>query len=145
MSTSTAPSGSPHRLGPETEGSPWAAGGSALAGVLMVLYGVLGVLQGIAGIAKNDVYGNVGDYVFKLDTTAWGWIHLILGAIVLAAGFGIFKGALWARSVGVALATLTVIANFMWLPYYPVWAIIGIALGVFVIWALCTDRFGAAA
>ncbi|MEE1756783.1 hypothetical protein PUR26_30740 [Streptomyces sp. SP18CS02] len=110
-----------------------------LAGVLMLVEGVLGMLQGIAGIAEDDVYQRVGDYVFEFDVTSWGWIHLVLGLLVAAVGAGILAGATWAKAGGVALAALAVIANFIWLPYQPVWAIVSIAIGLFVIWALCTD------
>ncbi|MFF4945216.1 MULTISPECIES: DUF7144 family membrane protein [Streptomyces] len=121
-------------------GSPWAAGGTVFAGVLLFVDGVLGVLKGIAGIASNDVYTRINDYVFKFSVTSWGWIHLILGVVLILVGWGILKGAAWARGAGVALASLNLIANFMWLPYTPVWAIVTIAIDVFVIWALCTDR-----
>lgn len=120
--------------------SPWASGGAMFAGVLMLVYGVLGILEGIAGIAKDDVYARIGDYVYKFNLTTWGWIHLILGILVAAAGYGILKGAAWGKAAGVALASLAVVAQFLWLPYQPLWALISIAIGVFVIWALCTDH-----
>ncbi|MFI9012657.1 hypothetical protein ACIGZI_01330 [Streptomyces griseus] len=121
-------------------GSPWAAGGTVFAGVLLFVDGVLGVLKGIAGIASNDVYTRINDYVFRFSVTSWGWIHLVLGVILILVGWGILSGAAWARAAGVVLASLNLIANFMWLPYTPVWAIVTIAIDVFVIWALCTDR-----
>ncbi|ORT59305.1 hypothetical protein [Streptomyces sp. CB03238] len=109
------------------------------AGVLLMVGGVLGMLQGIAGIAEDDVYGRVGEYVFEFSVSAWGWIHLVLGLLVAAIGAGILSGAEWAKAIGVALAALAVIANFIWLPYQPVWAIVSIAIAVFVIWALCAE------
>ncbi len=120
--------------------SPWATGGTVFAGVLMLVSGILGILEGIAGIAKDDVYARIGDYVYKFNLTTWGWIHLVLGILVAVAGFGILKGAAWAKACGIALASLSVILHFMWLPYQPIWALIAIAIGVFVIWALCTDH-----
>ncbi|MEI7033694.1 DUF7144 family membrane protein [Streptomyces pratensis] len=123
-----------------SSGSPWAAGGTMFAGLLLFVDGVLGVLKGIAGIATNDVYRVIDDYVFKFSVTSWGWVHLILGVVLILVGLGILKGAAWARGAGVGLASLNLIANFMWLPYTPVWAIVTIAIDVFVIWALCTDR-----
>ena len=50
----------------------------------------------------------------------------------------ILRGAEWAAIVGIALACLSALANFMWLPYQPVWAILIIALDVLIIWALAT-------
>lgn len=126
----------PHRS--YDTGSAWAAGGTVFAAVLLLVDGVLGVIKGITGIAEDDVYSRVGNYTFKFDVTAWGWIHLVLGIILIIVGAGLFKGALWARAMGVALAGISVILNFMWLPYTPIWAIVSIAIGLFVIWALCT-------
>ncbi|MFK4065294.1 hypothetical protein [Streptomyces sp. NPDC029674] len=120
--------------------SPWAAGGTMFAGVLMMVNGILGIFEGIAGIAKDDVYERIGDYVYKFNLTTWGWIHLILGILVAVVGWGILKGASWAKASGVALAALAIVAQFLWLPYTPIWALISIAIGVFVIWALCNDR-----
>jgi multisubunit Na+/H+ antiporter MnhG subunit len=110
------------------------------AGVLMLVEGVFGVLGGIAAIAEDDVYTRIGDYVYKFNLTTWGWIHLILGVIVAFVGWGILQGAAWARGVGVGLAAVVMVAQFLWLPYQPLWALISIALALFVIWALCTDR-----
>ncbi|MFH8794108.1 hypothetical protein [Streptomyces sp. NPDC017941] len=122
----------------------WVFGSTVFAGVLMLVNGVLGVLAGIAGIAEDDVYARIGDYVYKFNLTAWGWIHLVLGLLIAVTGAGILKGADWARGAGVALAALGMVAQFLWLPYTPLWALVSLALGAFVIWALCTDP-GAAA
>ncbi|MFF5705437.1 hypothetical protein ACFY7H_23485 [Streptomyces sp. NPDC012794] len=121
----------------------WAGGGAAFAGVLMAVSGLFSVLEGIAALARDEVYLPVGDYTFRFDLTAWGWIHLVLGAVVLVVGVGILKGAPWGRTAGVVVAALSVLFHFLWLPYQPLWALIAIAVGVFVIWALCTDRPGA--
>jgi hypothetical protein len=124
--------------------SAWATGGTVFAGVLMMVTGVLGVLNGIAGIATNTVYARVDDYVYKFSLTGWGWIHLIVGALLALAGWAVLTGAAWGRAVGIALAALYMIEWFLFLPYAPVWALISIALGGFVIWSLATaDRSGA--
>ncbi|MGC5363940.1 DUF7144 family membrane protein [Streptomyces sp. DT24] len=139
MTQSTpTPGGARQRVPAGDGGSPWAAGGITFAGVLLMVDGVLGIVKGIAGIASDDVYARIDQYVFKFDVTTWGWVHLVLGVVLLLIGWGILSGALWARATGVGLAALSVVANFMWLPYQPVWAIISVAIDVFVIWALCS-------
>ncbi|GGT16359.1 hypothetical protein GCM10010271_19060 [Streptomyces kurssanovii] len=110
------------------------------AGVLMLMEGFLNILSGIAAIAEDDVYARVGDYVFKFDLTTWGWIHLIVGILVAVTGGGILQGAAWARGLGVGLAVLVGVLQFMWLPYQPIWAVVSIAIAVFVIWALTSDH-----
>ncbi|MER5306827.1 hypothetical protein ABT034_03360 [Streptomyces sp. NPDC002773] len=137
MSQNTAPHRKPHS---STSSGAWAAGGTLFAGVLMLVTGFMDVLQGIAGIAEDDVYTRVGDYVFKFNLTAWGWIHLILGVILVIAGYGILKGAEWGRVAGIALASLNVLLHFLFLPYQPWWSLFSMAVSIFVIWALATDE-----
>ncbi len=85
----------------------------------------------------NDTFFVVGqEYVFKFDVTAWGWAHLVLGVVVAVAGFFLFQGAVWARTVAVIMACLSILASFLWMPYYPVWSLTIIAFDVFVIWAV---------
>ncbi|MFD3662352.1 hypothetical protein ACFWVF_17400 [Streptomyces sp. NPDC058659] len=134
QNTGRAP-GNGHRSG----GGGLAGGGTVFAAVLLSISGLLAVFQGIAALAKDDVYARVGDYVFEFDLTAWGWIHLILGIIVVLAAVGLFMGSDWARALGITLAALSAIANFLWLPYQPWWAITILAIDVFIIWALCAS------
>ncbi|MER6398659.1 MULTISPECIES: hypothetical protein [unclassified Kitasatospora] len=103
----------------------------------MVFGGTMAIFEGIAAIAKDDLFVRTNDYVFRFNLTGWGWIHLILGLLVVLAGVMVFTGAVWARAVGVVLAGFSLIANFLWLPYYPFWAIVLIAVNIFIIWALC--------
>lgn len=114
------------------------SGWIVLAGVLMIFGGLMTLFAGIAAIAEDDVFVATRNYVFEFDLTGWGWVHLILGVVITLAGFALFQGSTWARVVGVALAGLAMIANFLWIPYAPFWAIVLIALYGFVIWALCT-------
>ncbi|MER5610784.1 hypothetical protein [Streptomyces sp. NPDC002215] len=120
--------------------NPWAASGVIFAGVLLLVDGVLGVIKGISGLATDDVYARLRNYTFKFDVSSWGWIHLVLGIVLAVVGWGILKGAEWARATGVVLAAISIIINFVWLPYQPIWAVVSIAIDVFVIWALCTER-----
>lgn len=120
--------------------SPWHAptsGTTAVAAALMIFGGVMALFEGIAALAKDDLFLATRHYVFEFSLTGWGWIHLILGIVLVLAGCAVLTGALWARFFGVAIAGLGAIANFLWLPYYPWWALVLIAVNVFVIWALC--------
>ncbi|MGN5381373.1 hypothetical protein BIV25_43810 [Streptomyces sp. MUSC 14] len=121
----------------------WATGLTAFGAIMLVLAGVLGIFRGIMAIAHDDVFLVTRDYVFRFDLTGWGWIHLILGVVALLVSFGLFRGALWARVCGVAIASLIIIANFLSLPYYPVWSIVLIAFSGLIIWALCVGEKGA--
>ena len=116
--------------------SAGAVGLTVFAAVLMIMVGIFHAAQGLVAIVNDTFYVVGEEYVFQFDVTTWGWIHLLLGILVAVAGFALFSGAVWARTVGVALAVLSAVANFLWMPYYPFWSIAIIALNVFVIWAL---------
>ena len=120
----------------QQEPSGWAAGWITFAGVVMIMLGVFHAIAGLAEIIDDDAYVLTQEYVFKFNVQTWGWIHLIGGIIVFFAGFGVFRGAVWARTIGVIIAMISVIANFAWLLYSPVWSIVMISLGIAVIWAL---------
>lgn len=116
--------------------SAWAISGTIFAATMMVIVGVFQILMGITAIAKNAFFFRPAAYPYSLSTTGWGWIHLILGVVVLATGAGLYSGADWARWVGIFLVTLSAIDNFLFIPFYPLWSILLIALDVFIIWAL---------
>jgi len=120
--------------------STWAGGVSVFAASMMLVVGAFQFFEGLVAVANDTFYVKTQDYVLQLDTTQWGWIHMILGALVVLAGVFIFTGNIVARSVGILLAGLSALANFFWLPYYPLWSIVIIAIDVFVIWALCSVR-----
>lgn len=119
-------------------GSGFATGGLVFAGVLMLVNGVMAILQGISALAKDDVYNRVGDYVYKIDLTGWGVIMLVLGVVLLGVGYGVLKGAWWARMTGIFLASMSMVLHFLFLPYAPVWSVIMAGVDFFVIWALAT-------
>jgi hypothetical protein len=103
---------------------------------MMLMVGVFQALQGLIAIFENEFYVATRNYLFEFDATTWGWIHLILGVLIAFAGWGLLSGQTWARVVGITLATLSATANFLFIPYYPFWSILIIAVDIFVIWAL---------
>ena len=116
--------------------SGWTIGGTVFAGVIMILVGCFHAIAGLVAIFDDQFFVVASNYTFKVDTTAWGWIHLLGGILVVFAGAYVFSGATWARIVGMTLAALSAIANFFFIPYYPFWAIVIIALDIWIIWAL---------
>ena len=116
----------------------FAAGTSMGAAVIMVTVGFIQFCQGIAAVAEDEVFVRGLDYVYKFDLTTWGWIHIVLGALVAIVGLSLFTGATWARVAAIIVAAISILANFLWLPYYPGWSLLIIALDVVVIWAVST-------
>ncbi|MER7772587.1 hypothetical protein [Kitasatospora sp. NPDC096140] len=117
----------------------FAGGLTTFAGIMLIFGGIMAVFQGISGIAHDDLVVVTKDYTFSMNTTGWGWIDLVLGVVLVLAGTALVGGggAVWARVVGVIASGLAMIANFVWLPHYPFWAVVLIAINAFVIWALC--------
>src|SRR5690349_17820808 len=120
--------------------SPWASGLTVFAAAMMMISGVFQALAGISALVHDEVYVATPQYIYSFDLTGWGWIHLLLGIVVAGAGFAVLKGQMWARVVGIVLACLSLIANFLFIPHYPLWSLAIIAVDVAVIWALCTYR-----
>lgn len=116
--------------------SGWAVGWAAFAGIMLIMIGFFHAFAGVVAILDDTFYVVGREWVFEFDITAWGWVHLIAGAVVVASGFGVFSGNVAARTVGVAVAVISALVNFAWLPYYPVWSGLMIALAVAVIWSL---------
>ena len=116
--------------------SGMAVGFTVFAAIMMLMVGVFQALQGLIAIFENEFYVQTRNYLFEFDATTWGWIHLVIGLLVAFAGWGLLSGRTWARSVAIALAVLSAIANFLFIPYYPFWSLLIITLDVFVIWAI---------
>ncbi|MFB9903899.1 DUF7144 family membrane protein [Allokutzneria oryzae] len=107
------------------------------AGAMMTLVGVFHAIAGVVALVRRDyfVVGPDG-LVVQVGYTSWGWVHLILGVITLLAGIGVIRGMRWAQITGIVLAGLGALLNFAFLPAYPVWTTVMIALDVLVIYAL---------
>ena len=116
----------------------FAAGASIAAAILLLTIGILQTLQGISAVAKDEVLVMGPEYIYSFDVTTWGWIHIVIGILIALTGFFLLTGATWTRITAIFLAALSIIANFLWLPYYPWWSILIIALNVVVIWAITT-------
>lgn len=100
----------------------FAVGTSIGAAVILVTVGIVQFFQGLAAVAENEVFVVGIDYVYQFDLTTWGWIHLVLGALVALVGLALFTGTAWARVSAVVICAISIIANFLWLPYYPWWS-----------------------
>jgi hypothetical protein len=103
---------------------------------MMIIAGAFQALAGVVALFENEFYVATRNYLLQFDATTWGWIHLLLGLVVLFAGFAVLSGQVWGRTIGVILVALSALANFAFIPYYPFWSLIIIALDVFIIWAL---------
>ncbi|WP_326601572.1 DUF7144 family membrane protein [Rhodococcus sp. PD04] len=115
-----------------------ATGTSVGAAIIMTLIGALQLLQGIAAVAEDEVFVTGQEHLFTFDLTTWGWVHIVVGVVMVIVGIALISGATWARVSAMVIAALSILVNFMWLPYYPGWALAIIALDIVVIWAIAT-------
>jgi hypothetical protein len=113
-----------------------AVGFILFAAIMMIMAGVFQAISGLVAIFQNEFYVVTRNYLFQFDATTWGWIHLLVGLIVAFAGWGLLSGRTWARVVGITVALVSATANFLFIPYYPFWALTIITLDIFVIWAI---------
>jgi hypothetical protein len=106
------------------------------AGIMMVLLGLFQFIAGIAALVNSQVYVLAADKLWILDYTTWGWAHLLLGVIIAAAGVAVMSGKMWGRVVGVFLTMISAIANFAFIPVYPLWSILMLVVDGLVLYAL---------
>ncbi|MTD55199.1 hypothetical protein GKO32_14580 [Amycolatopsis sp. RM579] len=107
-------------------------------GVMMIVAGLFNVIIGLVALFNSAYYVTGPSGVLVLNLTGWGWLHLILGALVVITGGALFTGATWARVITVLLAGFNALASLAFVSAYPLWSIIVIALDVLVIWAVIT-------
>jgi hypothetical protein len=106
------------------------------AALMMFIVGMFQAFTGLVAIFNDEFYLTTRNYLLKFDQTTWGWVQLILGLVVVGAGSALLAGRTWARAVTIVIAVLTGITMFGFVPYYPLWALLIIALDVTVIWAI---------
>jgi hypothetical protein len=121
----------------DTRGQTGWVGWVVFAGFMLVLVGSFHVVQGLVAVFRDEVFlvGPKG-LVLNVDYTAWGWTHIVGGALAILVGACLLAGQMWARVVAVIVAMLSAIANIIFLPAYPIWSTIMIAIDVLVIWAI---------
>jgi hypothetical protein len=112
------------------------AGWAAFAGVFLIIAGFLQAFDGLVALLRPTFYVVTEKGLAVLNYTSWGWIQIILGVVVLSAGFAILSGHVWGRVVGVIMAGLSFIANLMFIETYPLWSIILMIIDALIIYAL---------
>jgi hypothetical protein len=122
------------------EAAYWTTGLSMFAALILITSGAFQLFEGLAALIRSDYFVVTEEYAFQVDVTAWGWIHLVLGAVLIMLGVGVLRGVSAARYTAMALAVLSAMVHFLFIPYEPVWSVLIIALNIAVIWALAAYR-----
>ena len=122
------------------EPDSWASRPAFVVGVVMILLGALHVLEGIAALGGTGIFLRTsGDDTFSVNLTAWGWIFLVIGVVCLAVGFGVLAQQGWGIMVGIVVAVASAVASFLFLPYFPLWAIVTLVVDLWAVWALTRE------
>jgi hypothetical protein len=122
----------------DREPSAW-TGLAAWAGILMIMMGAYQAIVGFVALFDDGYYAVRPDgLVVNVDYTTWGWVHLLLGLLALAAGSGVLSGQTWARAVGIVIAGVAAVVNFAFIAAFPFWATILITMDILIIYALAT-------
>jgi len=119
----------------EKEPTGW-VGWVFFAGVMMIIGGALNAFYGLVAILNSTWVGWANTTHVFTTVSTWGWTQLIVGLVVLLAGLGIFTGSTAARTIGVIVAAISLVANFMFIPLYPFWALTIMVVDAMVIYAL---------
>ena len=121
---------------PRDDISGWASGAIIFGATMLTIIGVFQAITGFVAIVDDEFYVVTRNYTFDIDTSVWGWIHLLIGIGLLATGLGLFARSTWAGVTAIFLASLSAIVNFFFIPYYPIWSLLVIGLDIWLIWAL---------
>jgi len=116
--------------------SGW-TGWVTFASTLIGIVGVFQIANGLTAIFRSGTYVVGTDrLVVDVDYTVWGWVHLILGVVAIAAAFGLLVGQTWARVVGIIMAVASAVTNLAFIPAYPVGSSLVIVLDILIIYVI---------
>ena len=111
-------------------------GWAVFAAVILLIVGSLNFMFGLAGILNDQVVTVGGQGVIIWDYETWGWIHLVVGAIMVLVSLGLFATREWAVVLAIIFAAISAIAQIGLITAFPLWSILIIVLDVLVIYNL---------
>jgi hypothetical protein len=113
------------------------AGWIVYAAAVLIVGGLFEAIWGLTGLFRTAYFvAPSSGLVVAYNYTAWAWIHIAIAVLLVLTGLAVLAGQRWARYVGICLAGLSMIANFLTLAALPFWSLVMIAIDVLVIYAL---------
>jgi hypothetical protein len=106
------------------------------AGTMLLIIGGVNIFQGFIALFDDEHLVVTPENLILVDLTGWGWVLLISGLIMVAAGLGLLAAQTWARITAIVIVIVHAIIQIAWLGAYPVWSLLMIALDVVVLYAL---------
>jgi hypothetical protein len=114
----------------------WAGGLTLFAGVMLFWAGILEFLQGFSAVLGDDVFVSTPSFLFALDLTTWGWVHMLIAVAAMVVGGAVITHRTWGLVAGLVIAVIVAVANFLFIPQSSSWPLAAIGLSVAIIWAL---------
>jgi hypothetical protein len=116
--------------------SAW-TGWVIFAAIMMIVVGAFEIIEALTALFRRSYYlVSNDDLLVRVNYTGWGWVHLAIGVLLVCAGLGLFTGRMWARVLGVTLASLSALVNLAFIAAYPWWALTVILIDILVIYAI---------
>ena len=114
------------------------SGWISFAGLMIIIIGGLDFFEGLIAVIRGQYYAVTPNQIVVVDLTAWGWIMMIWGVVLVLAGLGLLSGATWARWLAIVVGSLNFLAQlgFVGSSQYPLWALTVLALTAVVLYAL---------
>jgi hypothetical protein len=118
------------------------SGWLTFSAVVLIIAGIMRVIDAIWAFGYHGgIPNDLRDALLGHSLKTYGWIWLIIGIILIAAGASLFgpsnrPSAEISRWVGIVAAALAAISAIFLIPYYPVWSLIYIAIAIMVIYGL---------
>jgi hypothetical protein len=113
------------------------AGWLAFAATMLVMSGGFKVLDALWAFKfDDDIKEDVQTVIFERDPVAWGWLWLVLGLVLIAAGIAVAKGSQLARWFGVVVAGVSLLFNYVWIYFQPIWTLVSTGVLLAVLYAL---------
>ncbi len=107
------------------------------AGIALGVAGIMRIFDAIWAFSYHGVLpGNLEGAIFGHSLKTYGWVYLVVAAVLIVCAFLVFSGSQVGRWVGIVAAGLMSISAIWWMPYYPIWSLTYIAIGALVIYAL---------
>jgi hypothetical protein len=117
----------------EEKGEGWLI----FAGIVLGVAGVMRIFDAIWAFQYHGVLPqNLEDALFGHSLKTYGWVYLVVGIILILCAFGVVARSQFSRWLGIVAGAVAAISAIWWMPYYPVWSLAYIAIGVFVIYGL---------
>jgi hypothetical protein len=114
----------------ETKGEGWLI----FAAIALAVAGVMRIFDAIWAFRITNQ--SLTDGILGSNIRNYAWVWLIVGILLILCALAIAQQSQIARWVGIAAGAVCAITSIWWMPYYPIWSLTYVAIGIFVVYAL---------